>query len=292
MEITIKRASACSLGELTDLWNEGFSDYFVPMKFTVEMFTNRFALDDLKPSLSVVAFIDDRPVGIILNGIRMVQGKKVAWNGGTCVSPEYRRYGVGKALMDASLAIYREEGVELATLEAFKDNARAIALYEQKGYKVIGHLEHYELRDAVNPISYDSHSSYTFKTGIPYDASKLDFYNNDLPWQSNWFNLRAGGESLIIYDKDQAVGYLIFRRNYDEHGKVRDIVLFQCEIDPQRQDEEEIVRFGLSQLFAAENPIPRCASFNTLSSQAVLKGILTSSGFTLRIEQVYMTMEL
>lgn len=292
MNITVKRASECSLEQLTAVWNEGFSDYYSKITFSVEMFTNRFAFDELMPSRSVVAFMDDRPVGIVLNGIRTVNGKKVAWNGGTSVAPAYRRCGVGKAMIDASLAIYHEEGVELATLEAYKQNDRAISLYEQKGYQVVDHLELYELKDAMNPVQYNNNDRYYFKRGLPLDASKLPFYQYDLPWQSHWSNLRTGGQSIIIMEDDQAVGYILYKQIYDETGKLKDVLMYQCQVDPRREDREAIARFGMSKLYAADQLIPRCASFNTPVSQQWLTEILRSSGFSVVVEQVYMTYEL
>lgn len=292
MTITIKRVSECNLGELTELWNQGFSDYFVPIKMSVEMFTYRFAFEELSPSLSVVAYMDERPVGIVLNGIRMVNGRKVAWNGGTSVIPEYRRYGVGKALIDACLEIYREAEVELATLEAFKQNERAIALYEQKGYQVVDHLLSFELKNSIRPFQLDNSKTYQYQMGLPINVSKLSFYQFGTPWQSYWSNLRAGGESIIIMDNDQPVGYLLFKRIFDEHGQIKDLLLYQCAVDSNRTDGESIARFGLSKLVDSDHPIPRCYVPNVRATQQWFVDLLSTAGFTVAIEQVYMINEM
>src|SRR5690606_28819443 len=125
-----------------EAWNKGFEGYYFDATTTVDQFTNRMVLEGLSPSLSILAFDCDKPVGLILNGVRMIDGKKVAWNGGTGVAKDYRRNGVGKQLMDATLAIYEEEGVQIATLEAIKQNEKAIKLYENKGYKIVDELVH------------------------------------------------------------------------------------------------------------------------------------------------------
>lgn len=292
MSITIKRLSECSLQQLTDTWNEGFSDYYSKMTFSVEMFVNRFANEELLPSRSVVAFIDDKPVGIILNGIRTIQGKKVAWNGGTCVIPSARRHGVAKAMMDATLEIYKEEGVSLATLEAYRQNERAIALYEQKGYKVVDHLQFLEAYEVMQPIALTREYDYEIETTIPYYVSTLPFYRTDMPWQSQWSSLRAGGESIIIKENGQAVGYVIFRKTYHEDGRVKDVIMYHCGVDPQIENKEDVARFALHHVFSSDQPIARCVSFNTRVSDEWLVQLLQTSGFTTRVEQVYMTMEL
>lgn len=51
-------------------------------------------------------------------------------------SPDARRGGVGRALLDHALAVARAAGCMLATLEVRRGNAPAIALYERAGFKV------------------------------------------------------------------------------------------------------------------------------------------------------------
>lgn len=50
MSITIKRVSECSIQQLINTWNEGCSDYYANMTFTVEQFVNWFAHGDLSPT--------------------------------------------------------------------------------------------------------------------------------------------------------------------------------------------------------------------------------------------------
>jgi GNAT superfamily N-acetyltransferase len=98
------------LTDVVDLWNEAFQDYAIPMQQTVDHLFARMARDGLSPSLSVIATIDDRPVGLVLNGIRTIRGMRIAWNGGTGVIPSFRRSGVGKAMIRYCLELYRREG--------------------------------------------------------------------------------------------------------------------------------------------------------------------------------------
>ena len=108
--IEIRRMSECTWKEAVGVWNEGFQDYFADVKMDADTFTARLAREGLSPDLSIVAFHDGRPVGILLNGIRSIAGKRMAWNGGTAVVPRRRRSGVGKALLEAAIRIYRENG--------------------------------------------------------------------------------------------------------------------------------------------------------------------------------------
>ena len=74
-----------------------------------------------------------------MNGFRTIDGKNcLEW--GTGISPAYRGKGVSRLLMEETLAIYKQENVEMGTLEAIKENQIAIALYEKYGYVIAHHL--------------------------------------------------------------------------------------------------------------------------------------------------------
>lgn len=50
----------------------------------------------------------------------------------------YTGLGIGRAMMEALIAIAREHGIEQVELEVVADNARAIALYKKLGFEVYG----------------------------------------------------------------------------------------------------------------------------------------------------------
>ncbi len=54
--------------------------------------------------------------------------------------PKYRRMGIGMATVATALQYLKDCGYKMASLTCVGDNAGAIALYRQIGYKVIGHL--------------------------------------------------------------------------------------------------------------------------------------------------------
>src|SRR4051812_22545617 len=112
----LKGLNELTFDQALQIWNEGFKGYFVDVTMTLDVFIARIIKENLSISKSIVAFEENRPVGILLNGIQEMNGVKTAWNGGTAVVPEYRKKGVGKFLVEASFDIYRKEGVEVATL--------------------------------------------------------------------------------------------------------------------------------------------------------------------------------
>ncbi len=62
------------------------------------------------------------------------EGGKVAWFEDCIVRPEYRRQGIGKALLEHVIAQARTEGAQRVMLLTDGDNERAQALYRKAGF--------------------------------------------------------------------------------------------------------------------------------------------------------------
>ena len=92
-----------------------------------------------KLSLWLVAVDGDRVAGYI--GSQTVLGWADMMN--LCVSPDYRRQGIGEKLTLELERQLREEKVECLTLEVRVSNAPAIALYEKLGFKQVGKRPRY-----------------------------------------------------------------------------------------------------------------------------------------------------
>lgn len=289
--LEIKRLSECTIDEGVKAWNVGFEGYYFDATTTPENFVNRLVLEGLSPRLSIVAFKNNEPVGIVKNGIREIDGKKVAWNGGTGVSSSHRKFGIGKALMEATLDIYREEGVHTATLEAIADNQKAISLYEKIGYKTIDQLEHLELKDALE-INVPE-SVFLVEKTVPQKIKFVSFYKSMNPWQTQWQSARDS-EAIIIKDPtdDSIVSYAYYRQNFNPEGTPIGTVLFQCEANPEREDAEKILRFTLSQVFGTYSDMRRIVPNIPIQASRLTYSLLNDLGFSPIAKQVYMVKEM
>ncbi|WP_449539586.1 GNAT family N-acetyltransferase [Ferdinandcohnia sp. Marseille-Q9671] len=287
--ITIKRLSECTLEDAVVAWNKGFEGYYFTMTTTVDLFTRRMILEGLSPTLSVVAYDGTRPVGIILNGIRLINGKKVAWNGGTGIDSDYRGRGVGKKLIEAVLAIYENEGVEVATLEAIKENGPAISLYEKVGYKIVDELIHLQHDVDESKSAWTTESNeFTFTTGIPIDASRVPFYTAMVPWQTQWENARDGESVLALNKKGEVAGYAIYKRRFTEEGQLQSIILLQCEADPLLLEKEDVVKALLNKVYGPTDIEVVRTAVNISVSYKILISLLKKEGFKVKAEQVFM----
>jgi len=89
------------------------------------------------------------------NGVGFVQlyptftsiGVKRAWIlNDLYVSPDARRHGVGRALLDAARTMAEETGAAWMELATAKDNARAQALYRKCGYRLDEKYDRFKLK--------------------------------------------------------------------------------------------------------------------------------------------------
>ncbi len=109
----------------------------------------QFAAPD-KADVLFVAELEGRVVGSAgLHPAAQLRRRHCA-NLGMSVSPEAQRQGVGRALMQ-TLCDFADGWAHLLRLEltVFVDNAPAIALYEQFGFRLEGTHRAYALRDGV-----------------------------------------------------------------------------------------------------------------------------------------------
>ena len=290
--IEIRRLSNCSFAEALKAWNEGFQGYFVDMTLSLDGYLARLQRDGLSPENSFMAFCDNRPAGFLINGLRTIAGEKVAWNGGTGVSPEFRGRGLGKALLRATLDLYRDHGVAVATLEAISENESAISLYRQFGYEIIDRLTFLQHEGKIDSRSFASNDTNSFSVNpvAPQSAGKLSFYPRLVPWQAQWQSISLNnGEALVVSDADGvAVGYAFYKKKIDEQGKLASIVLYQCEVDPDCADAQSIVGRALQYLYAPLDLECSRTTHNLGASNLTVQRVLRECGFTPFIEQVHM----
>lgn len=81
-----------------------------------------------------VALLDGKIVGYI--GSHNVLGEVYITN--VAVFPNFRRNGVGKALVEHLINQMKKENAEFVTLEVRESNSTAISLYEKSGFQKVG----------------------------------------------------------------------------------------------------------------------------------------------------------
>jgi ribosomal protein S18 acetylase RimI-like enzyme len=291
-QFDIRRLSDCPLTDAVDIWNLGFQGYFADMTLTVDGYLARLHNEELSQEFSFLAYCEDRPAGFLLNGIRHHGEVKVAWNGGTGVSPEFRKQGVGRTLVQSALELYAQENVALATLEAISTNQAAISLYQSFGYELIDRLTFLHHEGKLAELTRAKH--YQPSPVAPAIVGELDFYRHTAPWQTQWRSLAHDhGEAVIIYDAEGvAAGYALFKKRLGEKNNLESVALYQCEVRPRRTDANDVVAAALEHVYGPLNEECRRTTNNlSLSNEPVIR-ILREAGFVTFVEQVQMALAL
>ncbi|MEH7883735.1 GNAT family N-acetyltransferase [Bacillus sp. JJ1609] len=290
MQIEIMKLSDCPLKDGVEAYNRGFEGYFYNQTKDVDSFSKRFGLDELSPEYSVVAYYEGRPAGIVLSGIKKVNGELVAWNGGTGVAKELRGKGVGRKLMNAVIDIYRENDVRCATLEAISRNESAIELYKRLGYEVKKRLKFLQFNEVFNAQVFDAmNSNYQLEHVSPQELTAVHFYQHQSPWQNQ--NLHDASAIILRDEHNQIAGYSLYKKMYKE-GEIASIGLLQLEVEENRSDSGDIIKTLLKQSFSPLDRAFQRTTVNTPDDKTQLLEILQECGFKEWEEQVWMVKEL
>jgi GNAT superfamily N-acetyltransferase len=210
--VRVQPASAIELSLLRELFNEGFSEYLVPLQLDEAAFRGHLDGNDIDLDCSRVA-IDDRPAALAL----IARRGPAAWVGGMGTAPTHRRRGLGERALTAGLDAARKRGCRDAWLEVIDGNRGAIALYEKLGFEVVRDMVVWSLaprRDGVPPAR-------------PVDAEPAQAWigahrESREPWQradESVARMRARGaplRGLMIDRGDQVGAAVVFRDDPDQ----------------------------------------------------------------------------
>jgi mycothiol synthase len=120
--------------------NAAFGDVMDYAEATLEDFRHWIGSPPFQDHLSSVALDAKKMVGLCLctvgEGRAGLLGRRDGTIDSFCVLPEYRRRGLGLALLLTSLRAFKRAGLESATLDADTENpTEAVRLYERAGFR-------------------------------------------------------------------------------------------------------------------------------------------------------------
>ncbi|MCM3708460.1 MULTISPECIES: GNAT family N-acetyltransferase [Cytobacillus] len=286
----IKRLSQCTLEEALAAWNKGFEGYLVPIKMDLQAFVNRMISEGLSPEKSIVVFMHGEPCGIIMNGFREINGRKIAWNGGTGISPEFRGKGLSAAMMEEVISIYKAEKAHTAVLEAIEENERAIKLYEKTGYVITDHLLYLNKKLSHKERDLLKESHFVLKTLYPEQLQSLSMYDSKAAWQCQWQSAKHGEAAVLINDDGNAAGYILYKRILETGGRTDRIIIYQLRFS-NGNEYEKMTESILNQLFLdGDDSIDFTAVNISVSNPA--SNALLKMGFEKKVGQVMMEKQL
>lgn len=211
--VAIAPLTATRFMDLHRCWCAAFTDYKIPLDIPVEELRIRLDQDGYSPEMSAAAHVGKKMVGFWLTGVRELDGKKMAYDAGTAVVPDWRGRGVSKLLAQQIESRMREFGVRRYILEVFDDNVAAIKLYQRNGFQRMRQLNAYRLKPfAIKHQSYGAVRARGASLSEAYACR--DLLNYAPSWQNSWQALRAvEGSTISVVSEDEAGGcaYAVFQ---------------------------------------------------------------------------------
>src|SRR5215213_693351 len=172
-------ASNYSLPDLVKLLNRGFENYFIPIQFTTDMFSNMLRKDGIDLADSRVLITDDQTSGIALIACRrMNHTSRLAAMG---IAKGTRGKGAGSWFMKQLVAEARERGDKEIVLEVIEQNEPAVKLYQKHGFQSLRRLVGYIRggREVDEPEKGNLEKITLQEVG----SLILQYGLTDLPWQ-------------------------------------------------------------------------------------------------------------
>lgn len=138
--VTLRPATGADVSRVATIERAAFSDPWSPSAFVSVLESPR--------SLFLVAEVGGELAGYAV-AWAVVDEAEIA---NVAVAPPWRRRGVGAALLDAVLARLESEGARTVYLEVRDSNAAARALYESRGFAVVGRRRRYYRRPTEDAL--------------------------------------------------------------------------------------------------------------------------------------------
>src|SRR5690242_10529094 len=113
--------------EILNVFNEAFSDYIVPLQLSENQFLQKIKAENIKPELSVGAFVNKKLVGLILTGVSEKGPLRKAYNAGTGVIPSFRGQQITQQLYIFLVPLLKDQGIREHQLEVLQNNTAALA---------------------------------------------------------------------------------------------------------------------------------------------------------------------
>ncbi|EKD51826.1 MAG: acetyltransferase, GNAT family [uncultured bacterium] len=211
--VCIKELTRVNHADLRRCWCRAFSDYDVPLQVSDEELHIRLTQASYSPELSCGAFVAGRLVGFWLTGLRCIDGALVGYDAGTAIIPEHRGKGVSKQLSDYLDLLLLRKKVSKYILEVFCNNAKALRLYQKKGFSVLETVQTF--RATPFPDHSLANHSYSIRPCSLEEAFQQRRLLDYTPtWQNAWEGLRSVERSTICvfaYEGDSLAGYAIYQ---------------------------------------------------------------------------------
>ncbi len=222
--LTLTPAASLTAKRLSQLLNQAYADYFVPVR--LDPFQFKLMCDDMDVDLerSVVAMqgrapggtLGELPVGLALLSCRGTEG----WISGVGVHPIWRRRGIARQMIQWIQRVSQQDSFDRLRLEVLEQNGAAILLYEGLGFVKVRDLLVLTFEPGWVPLTSPTHDVSEEPPSRLLPAHGR-FHEVDPSWQRDLASLthRAGRLlGLSLREGPDLAGYLLYQPQSDAYA--------------------------------------------------------------------------
>jgi ribosomal protein S18 acetylase RimI-like enzyme len=241
--IDLVSAAQLSHDRLAIFLNQAYVNYYLPVWIDEEQFERMCYTEDINLQKSVVALINDAPVGIALLSIRDDAG----WVSGVGVLAPWRRQGIARRLMEHIQATARLAKLQTLRLEVLAQNEAGLALYQQLGFAWERDLLVLTLEPGTfDPLPLPSGVA-SASSGVVL-GSYTAFHDVRSPWQRQLVSLlhrQKDFRALAYWDGARLAGYVLYHLQHSNH------VVMDVGVDPEHPHRLSVARMLLTAMHSA-----------------------------------------
>lgn len=215
MEFSAVPASTYSFSELVSLLNRGFENYFIPIHFTVDMFSNMLYKDGIDLAESRVLLANHQACGVALIAPRRsLRTSRVAAMG---IAKETRGKKAGTWFMQQLIDDARDRGDREMVLEVIAQNEPAVKLYRKYGFESVRRLVGYTHSERDNSKRAEAVKGNELHDISPHEMGRLisQYGLPDLPWQLSGESISQTNPPLHAFRDGPA--YVVISNPEAEH---------------------------------------------------------------------------
>lgn len=188
--IQYKKCSEVNIDFVYEAFRDGFSDYLIKMEVSKEDFIKRFfGPEGNNLEHSHIALDENKPVGVILGGIKNYESIQTMRCGTLAVHPDFRGTGISHNLFELHKEEAIKNGCQQLFLEVIVGNDRAIQFYKKLGYEKVYDLSYYNLKELSNLTSQTLQN-------VEIKRTKFSEFQNGI---QKWLNFHINWQNDIDY---------------------------------------------------------------------------------------------
>jgi len=218
----IKTLTGTPKKEILNVFNDSFSDYFIPFKLTEEQLISKMLVDKTDLGLSVGVFEKGKLIAFILHGFDTIATQKVVYNGGTGVIAEKRGSGLTQQMYRFIIPLLQKKGINKLKLEVITENIQAIKAYKASGFTITRALSCYKGDIEI----LNTNRTVEIRTFQNYNWGVMEsFWDIHPTWQNAKGVINTSKSAVIAmgaYIEKRLVGYVIY---YPKNKRIQQIAV-------------------------------------------------------------------